>query len=408
MVVESQHLRPVSTAGAPLEIPASAILDEAYMGVLLVDASGKVLYRNRRAQLWTDKGDRIELTFGTATFPTVFPGWNGLLEQITKSGVSSSLECAFQDPRENRPSLLTLQLSPMAAGQAHTTENRRRRTDTAQSHATSQRQQAGCLVVITMVPSTVTRPADERLEVSQRLLSLGKLAARVAHELNNPLDGILRYINLALRLTDNAPEAKLKSYLMESRTGLIRMAQIIGDLLEYSRTSSGEFDAMSINEVVEQAIRNTTANAREKVMIAADFQEENMPIVGGSRLYQVCCNLIRNALDAMPGGGRLAITTGLVDEDVVLRFADTGVGLPDDIGSLFRPFFTTKKPGKGTGLGLAICKEFVEAMHGTISACNGPEGGAVFIVRIPSSGCRRPSPLVHRSVAPQTSPVIAR
>ena len=116
-----------------------------------------------------------------------------------------------------------------------------------------------------------------------------------------------------------------------------------------------------------------------------------MPAVRGSRLYQVCGNLIKNAIDAMPDGGRLAVTAGMVDDEVVIRVADTGVGLPDEVDKVFEPFFTTKAAGKGTGLGLAICKDFVEDMHGAITAAPGEEGGAVFTIRIPISSCHRRS-----------------
>jgi len=226
--------------------------------------------------------------------------------------------------------------------------------------------------------------SEQQQDVSRRLASLGKLAARVAHELNNPLDGILRYINLALRIVGDAPQPKLKAYLAESRIGLMRMVQIIGDLLEYSRATSGEFDEVGINEVIEEAIRASAAAAEENhVVVAADFQTPAMPTVRGSRLYQVCCNLFRNAIDAMPSGGRLTVTSGIVDDEVIIRVADTGIGLPEPIEKVFEPFFTTKPPGKGTGLGLAICKDFIEDMQGTITASHADNGGAVFTVRIP-------------------------
>ena len=90
----------------------------------------------------------------------------------------------------------------------------------------------------------------------------------------------------------------------------------------------GAFDAVNINEVVEQAIRSVDAPAtRAGVIITADFQTHDMPSVAGTRLYQVCCNLIKNAVDAMPDGGRLSVTVGCVDDDVVIRVADTGPGL---------------------------------------------------------------------------------
>jgi two-component system NtrC family sensor kinase len=255
----------------------------------------------------------------------------------------------------------------------------------------------GRIVGATIVIEEGIRPpmSDQQHEVSRRLASLGKLAARVAHELNNPLDGILRYINLALRIVGDAPQPKLKTYLAESRTGLMRMVQIIGDLLEYSRSTSGEFDAVGINEVMDEAVRSLAAAAEEHhVVVAADFQTPAMPTVRGSRLYQVCCNLLRNAIDAMPDGGRLTITSGIIDDEVVLRVADTGVGLPEPIEKVFEPFFPTKPPGKGPGLGLAICKDFIEDMQGTITASHGENGGAVFTVRIPAVIGPAPGPIV--------------
>jgi signal transduction histidine kinase len=226
------------------------------------------------------------------------------------------------------------------------------------------------------------------------LASLGKLATRVAHELNNPLDGILRYINLAMRLVDDASESKLKDYLAESRTGLMRMVQIISDLLEFSRCTEGNFEQTNVSEVVEQAIRAHASTADEShVIVAADFQTQDMPSIRGSRLYQVCCNLIKNAIEAMPEGGRLSITVGSAADHVIIRVADTGTGLPDPPDEVFKPFFTTKEPGKGTGIGLAICKDFIEDMQGTITASPGEDGGAVFTVRIPQGSFQRPLPL---------------
>jgi signal transduction histidine kinase len=223
------------------------------------------------------------------------------------------------------------------------------------------------------------------------LTSLGKLASRVAHELNNPLDGILRYVNLALRLVDQSPDPKLKSYLSESRAGLMRMIQIVGDLLEFSRVGDGLFEAASVNDVIEQAIKAVVAQAEAaNVMISADFQTQQMPQTSGSRLYQVCLNLLKNAIEAMPAGGRLSVTSGQLANDVVIRIEDTGTGLPIPPEKVFEPFFTTKPPGKGTGLGLAICKDFVEDMHGSITAANGAERGAVFTVRIPLAGFAAP------------------
>ena len=112
-----------------------------------------------------------------------------------------------------------------------------------------------------------------------------------------------------------------------------------------------------------------------------------MPTMRGNRLYQVCRNLIKNAIDAMPDGGRLSITTGLADAHVVIRVSDTGVGLPDDPQKVFEASYTTKPAGEGTGLGLAICKDYIENMGGTLGTATGEDGGAVFTIMIPESAC---------------------
>jgi signal transduction histidine kinase len=231
----------------------------------------------------------------------------------------------------------------------------------------------------------------EAAEHTARLTALGKLAARVAHELNNPLDGVLRYINLAMRTIDDDHEPKLRKYLTESRGGLLRMAEIITDLLEYSRGTIPGFELSDVNEVIDQAIRaHAESAAATGIVITADYRCLDMPQVRGSRLYQVCGNLIRNAMEAMPRGGRLTVVSSIMREDVVIEVADTGVGLPEKPERIFEPFFTTKKRSGGVGLGLALCKELVEGWGGTLLAAPAEKAGAVFTVRIPRSRLNHP------------------
>jgi len=243
-------------------------------------------------------------------------------------------------------------------------------------------------VVLQLERREVTDAAQEQLELTHRLASLGRMAAGVAHELNNPLDGVLRYVNLALRTLDRTDRSRLESYLVASRDGLCRMTRIIGDLLAFSRTTEGAFDAVPIAEVIAKAIEAHADDARRLgVVIAADYQSPRLPCVRGGRLYQVLGNLIRNALDAMPNGGRVTLTSGLVADDVVITVSDTGVGLRDPIEQLFQPFYTTKARGDGTGLGLALCRDFMKGMGGTINARHGDDGGAAFTLRLPVSRC---------------------
>jgi signal transduction histidine kinase len=342
------------------------VVDALPWAILVADSAGHVRFRNAPSRSLLGVTDNLPALFGHATLiePRETPSsavgtdvWRRLVEPAIRHRATIAFQCVLAPGRD----MLGVRISPMPRGD----------------------------ILVVLEPIAAGPSADSGQEMSRRLASLGKLAARVAHELNNPLDGILRYINLALRIVGDAPEPKLKAYLSETRTGLMRMVQIIGDLLEYSRSTAGEFDDVGINEVIEEAIRTLAAAADErKIVVAADFQSSTMPKVRGSRLYQVLCNLIRNAIDAMPGGGRLTISSGVVADDVVIRVADTGAGLLQPVEKVFEPFYTTKPPGQGTGLGLAISRDFVEDMGGTITAGNGESGGAVFTVRLPRGESR--------------------
>lgn len=231
---------------------------------------------------------------------------------------------------------------------------------------------------------------ERRLAISERMAAVGNLAARVAHELNNPLDGIMRYTNLAKRVADGNGNgnAKLVEYLEKAAAGLARMAEITTTLLEFSRTTHNRFDHATINTIVEDSVSALNGRARENhVSVVCHLHQEDMPVVRSSSLFQVFCNLVKNAIDAMPDGGTLTIATKLDGPNVVVSFADTGSGLPPQADRIFEAFFTTKPPGKGTGLGLAVCRELVERYSGTITAANRPEGGAILTVSVPRRNC---------------------
>jgi nitrogen fixation/metabolism regulation signal transduction histidine kinase len=226
---------------------------------------------------------------------------------------------------------------------------------------------------------------EKDLASAERLASVGKLAARVAHELNNPLDGILRYINLALRIVEeNDSQDQTAHYLRESRKGLLRMAQIVTELLEFSRSTYSALEEANVNTIVTDAVKAMeTQAAANKVEVLCRFTD-NVPHIRSGNLFQVFCNLIKNAIDAMPDGGKLDIKTRCSDSDLIISFADTGTGLTEEAKEkMFEPFFTTKAAGKGTGLGLAICKDIIERYNGRIMVQNQPEGGCLFTIVIP-------------------------
>ena len=220
---------------------------------------------------------------------------------------------------------------------------------------------------------------------SERLAAVGKLAAKVAHELNNPMDGILRYLRLAIRIVEHEQLEKPLDYLHQCHKGLTRMVHIISELLEFSRNAYATFEHAEVETILEEAIKaNEDRASSTNVAIIRDYGTSTVKIRSGN-LFQVFCNLIKNAIDVMPEGGTLTISTQKSSHKaLVVEFRDTGPGLaPEHIERAFEPFFTTKIGGKGTGLGLAICKDIIEKYDGKITAHNVPGGGCVFTVHLP-------------------------
>jgi len=225
---------------------------------------------------------------------------------------------------------------------------------------------------------------ERRLAVSERLAGVGRLAAMVAHEINNPLDGILRLVSLARRAGTEAGDPRVEQYLADAHKGLMRLVMIVRDLLDFSRSASGAVDPMPLRETLSEVARNM-APAAEKagVRIGIDC-DAHLPPLRSATLYHVLVNLIKNAIEAMPSGGRVEVRARSLPDAVVLSVADTGPGIPPEVlPRLFEPFFSLKATGKGTGLGLVICKDLIEKQGGTVAAANRPEGGAVFTVTIP-------------------------
>lgn len=219
---------------------------------------------------------------------------------------------------------------------------------------------------------------------TERLASIGKFTAKIAHELNNPLDGILRYINLASRSVEANNPDKLNEYLSNSRQGIMRMVKVVRELLEFSRCHyMPTEEALPLEHIIDDALKTCKSDA-SSVKIETRFAGD-LPKFPAGNLFQVFCNLIKNAIDSMPDGGRLEISAAVGDNgETIIKFHDTGHGFdPADTEMIFEPFFTTKTQGKGTGLGLAICKDLVARHGGRITAANHPGGGSVFTVHLP-------------------------
>ena len=222
---------------------------------------------------------------------------------------------------------------------------------------------------------------------SERLATVGRLAAGVAHEVGNPLGAIAGYAELArTRLEAGAaPPAELADLLARISGEAARIDAIIRDLLDFARPADLALAPVSLARAVEGAVRLARMQPRFRAVEVAVDLPADLPKVRADerRVGQVLLNLLLNAGDAMEGAGAVRVGARTEGDHVRVEVADRGPGiLPEHLPRLFDPFFTTKSPGNGTGLGLAVCHGIVESLGGDIRAGNAPGGGAVFTVRL--------------------------
>ncbi len=228
--------------------------------------------------------------------------------------------------------------------------------------------------------------AFQQLTRTERLAALGQMAAGVAHEINNPLGGILLYSNLVLEeLPDEHPARENMAKIIYQTD---RCKMIVQNLLDFARTPSGEKVPLSINEVILSSL-NLVKDQAIFLGVELDLRlEEDLPPVMGdrSRLEEVFLNLFTNAAHAMEGRHkRLTLTTRKSSTGVVkISIADTGRGIDKSyLPHIFEPFFTTKEPGRGTGLGLSITYGIIRNHNGFIDVFSEPEGGTTFFITLP-------------------------
>ncbi len=220
---------------------------------------------------------------------------------------------------------------------------------------------------------------------SEKLASLGKLAAGIAHEINNPLGGILIYSHLLLEETKEASgqAETLKKIIKETS----RCKNIVKGLLEFARPKEPEMAPTDLNEIINRALAIFERQVLfQNIKVEKDFSDLPRIVADGSQLQQVFANIIINAAEAMDGNGVLAIKTLLDTKANSLRieFRDTGHGIrEEDMSRLFEPFFTTKEVGKGTGLGLAISYGIIQKHNGSIEVRSKVGQGSTFTVILP-------------------------
>jgi signal transduction histidine kinase len=230
----------------------------------------------------------------------------------------------------------------------------------------------------------------ELLVQAHKLKAVGTLTAGVAHELNNPINNIM--------LTASMLEEDYKELSDEERLEMVRdlveqadrSRLIVSNLLDFARESEMKTGLLQIKDLIEEVIQLTANEIKHsKVKVARRFAS-NLPPFHGDRqqISQVFVNLVLNAIDAMPDGGTLTVTTRITDarDYITVEIEDTGVGIPEyELPNIFDPFFTSKPHGKGTGLGLSVSLGIIRKHGGDIRVASRPNEGTVFTVLLPTA-----------------------
>ncbi|MBI5202609.1 MAG: response regulator [Elusimicrobia bacterium] len=225
-----------------------------------------------------------------------------------------------------------------------------------------------------------------QLLLSEKLAAIGRLAAGVAHEINNPLTGILGFTELLL--SDGALSPDQRDDLSKIMHQGLRCREIIKNLLQFGRQEESRRETVSLTDVLQPALRLIRGGFKAAgITLHADVPENLPPLFAdGAQLEQVFLNILMNAQQALDGapGGMVTIRARQERDRIVLRFEDNGPGIaPEHINRLFDPFFTTKPLGKGTGLGLSISHGIILQHQGVLRAESRLGAGATFIVELP-------------------------
>jgi signal transduction histidine kinase len=240
--------------------------------------------------------------------------------------------------------------------------------------------------------------AQAQLVQSAKMASLGQLVAGVAHEINNPLAFVVSHLQTAQRCLARV-EAKLDGSafdgvapewrraterLSEAHLGLERIRDLVLRLRTFSRLDEGDRKVVSVRESLDATLRILEHRLRDRVNVVTSLGDPDLVLCYPGLLNQALLNLLTNAADAIEGRGTIRISTGAEGDEYVIRVADTGCGIPDEIRDrVFDPFFTTKPIGEGTGLGLSITYSIAKKHEGELELRPGQSGGTVATLRFP-------------------------
>jgi PAS domain S-box-containing protein len=344
-----------------------SIIESINVGLLAVDLDGRVTRLNSALEHILDLrrdaavGRRVEELFSEDFADTLWQvlgtdGWR--LKDIR------NIYKLHTATRGNRKLVLNIALAPLQDGQGQT----------------------GALVVLEDVTARIG--LEEQLQQREKLSSIGLLAAGVAHEVNTPLTGVSSYTQMLLgMLAETDPKHAL---LQKVRTQAERATNIVNNLLNFSRTGSAtEFAEIDMTQVLNDTLQLLEPQLRRSQIEIVKNYEADAPVVygNGGKLQQVFTNLILNARDAIPDGGRITLSTKTNEDGLfVAEVKDTGIGIaPENVAKIYDPFYTTKGVGRGTGLGLAVSYGIVQEHAGHISVESTPGQGTIFRITLPTA-----------------------
>jgi signal transduction histidine kinase len=220
---------------------------------------------------------------------------------------------------------------------------------------------------------------------SEKLAAMGRLTSQIAHELNNPLYGIMN--TLELMKTEIAPDNKRRKLLEMALSEIVRLSELLRKMLTFSKPDQKEKQPVDTNIILDEMLLLHRKQFRENDILISMDLSSRLALVYASKnqLRQVFLNIFKNARDAMPSGGTLTVKTYTKDEDIVVEISDTGIGIKkDNINKIFDAFFTTKSSVKGVGLGLSVCYGFIIEHGGDIKVESKEMVGTKFIITLPS------------------------
>ncbi len=225
-----------------------------------------------------------------------------------------------------------------------------------------------------------------QIEQTEKLASIGRLSAELAHEINNPLDGIKNCLTVIKNEFED-PQRK-KRYLELIDEALYDIECAVRNLLGYAKKHEPVWEEVDINGVLERTIIMADYKLQQTgVKVETGFESDLPRIIGDPhRLQEVFFNIIMNAIDAMPKGGRLTIETAKIGNFADIKIIDTGIGIPQEhLHKIFQLFYTTKSLGQGTGLGLSVSLDIIKKHNGSINVASEAGGGAIFSIILPIS-----------------------